>query len=282
MTPGWLAIIAILWPPLLAVVVLKVFPDLVGKILLKAMEHKSELRLTRLKDELARETSLQVERAKAEFQASYATLKTSVDVLSTGQSGMRAEIIAAVSMLWATIMELRAEFGGLVTFDMVFTTDEISGAIDGSGNAKLLAWVERYRDKQKLDEKSLSFMRSEIDAGRLFCGDRLWLLFFVTRAIYIRLALLANKSLADRRYHGWRKDRAIPVQLASVLPADVIKIARENQFDGLQSAMSRLEADFLHEATRVMSGSKAISDSLSDMQAVMLLETQRANVDRDR
>jgi hypothetical protein len=276
MTTGLLALVSLLWPPLLIVFVLKVFPDFVGKLFLKGIEHQSEIRLTRLKDDLARETSLQVERAKAELQASYSTLKTSVDVLATGQSGMRVQVIAAVSTLWAAILELRTKFGDVVTFGAVFTSDEITAAINGSGSAKFLGWIERYRENRWLDDKSQQFMRSEIEAARLFCGDRLWLLFYVTRAVYIRLAWLTANSLADGRYQCWREDHGIASLLAGARPADVIALARETQGQGLMSAMSRLEADFLHEATRVMSGSKAISDSLSDMQAVMLLATKRA------
>ncbi len=52
--PPWSDRIALavylLWPPLLGAIVLKVFPDLVGKALFKAVEHRSEARLARLRD----------------------------------------------------------------------------------------------------------------------------------------------------------------------------------------------------------------------------------------
>ena len=40
--------------------------------------------------------------------------------------------------------------------------------------------------------------------------------------------------------------------------------------------LGRLEAEFLREAARVMSGSKAIADSLSDFQATFLVHQQAA------
>ena len=43
--------------------------------------------------------------------------------------------------------------------------------------------------------------------------------------------------------------------------------------------INRIEALFLHEAALLMSGSKAMSESLSDMQAIMQFQQQRARKD---
>ena len=40
-------------------------------------------------------------------------------------------------------------------------------------------------------------------------------------------------------------------------------------------ALAQLEAEFLHEATRVMSGSKAMADSLANVQSIMLLQNAK-------
>ena len=53
-----------------------------------------------------------------------------------------------------------------------------------------------------------------------------------------------------------------------LLPDDV----QARAIGGLSITISQLEIDFLHEATRVMSGSKAMADSLTNMQSVLQLQ----------
>ena len=55
----------------------------------------------------------------------------------------------------------------------------------------------------------------------------------------------------------------------------LIAECRAKELGSLLMLLNRLEAEFLHEATRVMSGSKAISDSLADMQSTLLLASAK-------
>lgn len=116
---------------------------------------------------------------------------------------------------------------------------------------------------------------SNLDGYRLFCGDRLWLLFYVFRAVLMRSGLLISWSFKERSYKDWREDKGIEQLLESTLTRDELKKLQESRFGGLSSALARVEGMFLHEATRVMSGSKAMADSLADMQAIMLLQNAK-------
>jgi hypothetical protein len=258
----------------------KVFPDTLGKLVLGAVERSNNERLARLKDELERHTSLRVETVKAELQATYSTLQTSVDYLAAGQSGMREETITAVKELWTAMLGLKADFGLAITFEMLFTPDEIRKGIAAAVKPKFMGFLDSVREESALHEKAQRYTGGEVEAARLFCGDRLWLLFYVFRAVYIRTCFLANRSLTQKRYEGWRDDAMIPWMLAGVVSADELRRAREDHAYGLHSAVSIVEARFLHEATRVMSGSKAMSDTLSDMQAFLLVHTKSVSEQR--
>ena len=265
----------VLWPPAVVAIAVKGFPETIGKIVTKGIDERSEARIVRLKDELARETSLKVDGAKSALEASYLTLQTSVDFLSTGQSGMREHIVSAVITLWSAIGELTQEFGGIVSFEMIFAQEEIRRAIEGNERPKILVFVEKFRDRSATTNASVNMMRRELHSARLFCGDRLWLVFFVTRAVYMRLGYLMVNSLNDRKYYPWRNDIGIPSLLAGVLSEEEMKCAVADDMRGLNYAMNLLEAHFLREASRVMSGSKAMADSLSDTQAMLLLRTNQ-------
>lgn len=93
--------------------------------------------------------------------------------------------------------------------------------------------------------------------------------------MHLRYGYLLSQSFERRQFADWRKDNGIGQLLKSVLDQSDITKMRAMELGGLAAAISRLEADFLHEATRVMSGSKAMADSLSDMHSILLLQNAK-------
>ncbi len=118
-------------------------------------------------------------------------------------------------------------------------------------------------------------LNSDMDQNRLFCGDRLWLIFYVYRALIGRFSLLITYSFEKSKYKDWRKDEPGKGLLEAVLPKAEVKTLFESKFAGLHNIVGRLEAEFLHEATRIMTGSKAMAESLADTQALMQLENAK-------
>jgi hypothetical protein len=85
--------------------------------------------------------------------------------------------------------------------------------------------------------------------------------------------LLIARSFQKNDFDDWRKDDGIRQLLCAVLTTEFVNDVRASEIGGLSTAMAQLEAEFLHEATRVMSGSKAMADNLTNMQSAMLLQT---------
>lgn len=252
-----LALIAVLWPPLVVWVTLKFFPNALTRFVEKEIDRRSDTKL---------------ERIKAELQGKYSTLKTSVDVLSTTNSGMHPHIIDAVSALWANMLSMREKFGTMLAFDTIVLPEEAQAAFGGAKHANLLEYVRPFAGDLHTNPLMVEFNGNDLDRHRLFTGDRLWLIFYIFRAFLLRNGLLISQSFGTRTYVDWRKDGGIAQLLGSVLSADEVTKYRQMDAGGLSAAASRMEAEFLHEATRVMSGSKAMSDNLSDMHAIMLLQ----------
>jgi hypothetical protein len=88
----------------------------------------------------------------------------------------------------------------------------------------------------------------------------------------MRSSLLIARSFHKHDFDDWRKDDGIRQLLSAILPIAFVDDVRAREIGGLSIAISQLEAEFLHEATRVMSGSKAMADSLTNMQSVLQLQ----------
>ncbi len=263
MTETFYLLLWIAWPPIAAWLVLKLIPSSIAKFIEKEIERRSDTKL---------------ERVKAEIQSSYSTLKTSVDVLTASNSGMHPHIIESVSSLWGTIVTMREQFGSLVAFDSIVLRKEASEAFadqDASPYTKLLEFVRLHEGDLQNPIRAANYFSAGLDNHRLFCGDRLWLIFYVLRAVMLRASILIAWSFEKREFQDWRKDAGVKQLLESVLPEDFVEQVRNSIFNGLSTALARLEAEFLHEAARVMSGSKAMADSLADVQAIMLLQNAK-------
>ena len=261
MTETALALLAIAWPPIAAWIVLKFIPGSISKYIDKEIDRRSDAKLERL---------------KAELQGAYSSVRSSVDVLSASNSGMRPHIIEAVSALWSTMTAMRERFGGVVAFDSIFLAEEAEEMFGKGTNTKALAYVRQFEDSDANDKDLLEFNAAKLEQHRLFCGDRLWLIFYIYRSIMLRAALLITWSFERKGYQDWRSDHGMKQLMEAVFPTDEVATLQASKFGGLMSALSRLETEFLHESTRVMSGSKAMSDSLADMQSMIALQDAKA------
>ena len=245
-------------PAIFGYVFMKLLPGAITKYVDKEIERRSDIKL---------------EKVKGEIQGSYATLKTSVDMLSASNSGLHPHIIEAVSAMWAAMVEMRDHFGGMLTFDSIILATEAADLFAGKdSNTKVMRFIEKHKVGPEGEIGGLHFFESKFQEKRLFCGDKLWLHFNIFRGLLARNAMLLTWSYEKASFQDWREDKGMRQLMSASLPPDAIEKAFDEKIGGLTNALTRIESLFLHEATRVMSGSKAMADSLADMQSVLQLQ----------
>lgn len=245
-----------IWPVLLGWILLRFFPNFVVKFFEKEIDRRSDIKL---------------ENVKAELQAHYSTLSSSVGVLSNSNSAIHPHMIEAISALWIDMLELKKRCADVFFFDTIVTREEAHDAFKTKDIAKELHDLRNYENEDYLNGIVREFDSRNPELHRLFCGEKLWLIFFVYRAVTLRGALFISWSFNEKEYRDWREDKQIEQLLCNILTTDAVRRLQHLQFGGLSEGLNLLEAEFLKEATRVMSGSKAMADSLSDMQATMKL-----------
>lgn len=178
---AWAAFL-VAWPLAVVAIVLRAFPSAVGKLVLSGIEQRNRKAMARYSDKLQRNASLEIERAKAEIGAGYQTLQASVSFLSASHSGLRDQIVAAVQALWDEVLALRADNGPLLTFEGMFTPDEIADAFAGRGHASVMTWVHAFIDEAAVQARITARSRDGLERHRPFAGDRLWLFYWILRA----------------------------------------------------------------------------------------------------
>jgi len=269
----WIAVATAIAAPIATLSALRVFPGLFSKVIVEGIEQRNRRSLTKYKDELDRSSALALERAKASLEADVGTLRSSMDFLSASQSGLRAHSVEAIQALWRDILALKSALAGLWTFEQGLTSDEKQEVVSGK-DSRGRGFIIPYLSEPTYLTHIKPLMSSEAELHRPFCGERLWLIFVVFRNVHLRSAFLTQQAVAKGRHNRLLDDNGIKQLLRTVLSEELIAEARKQPFNDLSSLFAQLEGLFLQEAVRVMSGSKAVAESLADMQATLLLQTQ--------
>lgn len=242
----------------------RTFPAVLTAKLTKGIEHGHATELSRL---------------KADLDARYSTLKSSVDFLSASQSDLRTRAITSVESLWTAVLEIEREHSDLVFVDNIFVSEELR---DFFASGRIKKHLADYSDTDVLAKKMERFVHLTSERERLFSGERLWLRFSTFCRAHGRMAVLAQFSFEKETYVDWRTDHLMNSILGAILPADVLERAKKRRLGGFREVTGHLKAEFLKEAIRVMSGSQHVADSLSDVQSTLLSEQQRLTPDRSQ
>lgn len=243
------------------VILIRVFPSLLGTAVQKHIEHQYDRKL---------------EQTKTELQASYSNLRTSVEFLSSTQSELRSKMIAAVEKLWGIILSVEKEFGVIMLIDKfwlpdyadkIFRTDEII--------APTMQEVKFFKDPNLPLEKLKEAKALNTEMERLFVGERLWLIYHTLIAVHSRFGYLIHESLNQKKYVKWQNEQSLISLFTPILSEEIINNAKDKKIGGLSMIVAYLKAEFLKESIRVMSGSQGFADSLSDINSTLQHETQK-------
>jgi hypothetical protein len=273
--PMWSVILSAVLSASAVTAVLKIFPKFIFDAAIKLIEHRNNIKIEEIKSDLARTSSIEIERLKSEFDATYSTLRSSVDFLSSSQKEYRIKMISATEHLWKLCLDVKSEFSDLIYACDLLTSDEFKDEIERETRKPFMKKIEIYQNQNLVSEKFIKCESQESEVERLFVSPKLWLIFFTLRSLHGRIAYKIGESLKERKYYNWRVDPFLLSQLKYVVPSEHIDKACKAKIQGIQMIILQLEFEFLLESGKIMSGSQPLSERLSDMQKILLAESQK-------
>ena len=244
----------------------RVFPSILSMTVEKRIEHQYNKKL---------------ESIKAELQASYSSVETSVGFLSVVQPELRLKIIESVERIWRAVRSLEEYHSGIMRLDSILLPEEVQRGLNSNGNEFFSTLVSKYKNISTVTEMANKSRALTSGIERLYVGDRLWLIFSTITVVYRRFGFLIHKSCKEKQYFDWRKDEHFISILRNVLSEDFVNNAKSRKVGGLRTIIFQLESDLLKEGARVMSGSQGFSEALSDVQAAVKLETSQIALEKE-
>ena len=234
------------------------FPDILSKGIVKQIEHGYDKKLEEL---------------KGGIQAHNTAIKSSVEFLAASQSELRSKVISSVESLWLSIDSIHEVYSGAVTITLLFLPDEIEESLKGK-RPGILQMVKDYEDITFIKEKFREIQRKTSGTEVLFVSSRLWLLYNSILRVHARLGILLNQSMKDRKYQDWRNDKFMESILGEVLTADKIKEAKQNRLGGINNIINWLKAEFVQEASNLVRGSREVAHSVPEIYETLRRQSQ--------
>lgn len=240
-------------------ILVRVFPSILSVMIEKRIEHQYNKKL---------------ESTKAELQASYSSVGTSVGFLSAVQPELRLKIIESVERICRAVHSFKEHYKEIIFLDSMFLPEEIQNGLI-SNDSVISPIVSKYGNLSTIAEMIKRDGALVDGIERLHVGDQLWLIFSTIRMVYGRFGALVHESCNKRQYVDWRKDKHFISNLRNVLSEDFITNAKSMKIDGLNTIISQLESELHKEGARVMSGSQWFAEALFDVQAAVKFETSK-------
>ncbi len=201
---------------------LRLFPDTFAAWFLKRVEHRNQIVLETLKAKLAQENTLETERLKGEISGNYAAIKSSVDFISANQRELRIKMIEATELLWKTQIKLKKAFSDVLFVENCLLPREINEMFVKDKWGDHFEDIKAYAQEDTVFKKWNACDAEDMEFLRVFVSEKLWLLFFVSRALSGRIGYLYTVSFKERAYRDWRQDEATISLLRNVIDQNLI------------------------------------------------------------
>lgn len=234
--------------------VIRQFPEIVGKGIVTRIQHAFNRDLEKLKGQI-RENEIMI--------------KSSIDFVSS-QSEYRLKVISSVETIWLSIRNCQDFFSGLITAHNLLLPNELDQYFKSERKTEGIdTWLSKFKQLDFFNEYQDKNNKRIEGTEILYVGSQLWLYYDSIIRIHLRLAWLVNQSFENGKYLDWRSDKFMWTIMEEVMDKRRIEKAATRKLGGINEILRYLVAEFISEASNVIRGSKELEHSIPVIQTVL-------------
>jgi hypothetical protein len=172
-----------------------------------------------------------IERFKDRMEQDRLVINTALSSLNAAASAANPKIVAAVESVWAAILKLRDASGDTGFFADLTTKEEWCGLPGSPRQAeRIRAIAEGGAGRQRLMEELAA-----VENARPFVGELIWSMFFVYRALVLRVAVIIERNFANGTLPYWYDDSGIQEFMRLLLTPEEILVVERKGSTGIDS-----------------------------------------------
>jgi hypothetical protein len=198
----------------------------------------------------------------ADFQQHLDREKLRLESVLSHYSGLysaaQEQRIDAARSVWSATLTIRETASGAIFFYTVLSENEYDNAISNPGFHAAIT-------KTKIDDLAGGYFTTlrEIEKLRPLIGDHLWGIFSVYGSFSGRLVYRLREQAAKGHISAWHDDKGIQQFIEALFTSEEQKGIDLRTPLSLQRVVWQIESKIVSECSRIVSGSAAMSESLS-------------------
>lgn len=211
----------------------------------------------RLQSKWRRDEQSQVELLKDQLSANRLALETAIHRQAAGGDLAQQRRLDAALALWAAVLVLRDELGLPALLSDILLPSEYDHVLESGGpfSASARQLTDDYIGKVLVSV-------DDIERARPLLGDRLWLYFYIYRAVRGRSANKLVAGIRGGHIEPWHEDGGLRQLLGYAVPDRLDAIYGDAAgFGFLTRAFGELELCILREIALVVSGETSSRES---------------------
>lgn len=224
-------------------------------------------------EELKNQYTTELEHLRAEITERRDLLTNTHSALSSGYAASHERIVTAMEELWKTVMSIESFISPQIFLYQVYVPQEYNNLpVDTQKR------VVTVRPQAELDDHMIKVGQSMEDK-RIFIGEKLWLIFYIYRAISYRLVFKIAEQKAKGKFYEWNRDSDgkrdyIENMLLLVFTKKELDsiitppIEGADKFGVPQRILYTLERKMLDEMNEWMFGKRLVNMSIEEQQRV--------------
>jgi len=170
--------------------------------------------------------------------------------------------LKAINEIWESIIKLRNDFYNVILYFNLFSPEEYNKVLKNDDFKILIPSNNTYVTEILRDI-------SNIELNRPFIEERLWILFYIYRAVIARLSYRVIEGKLKGVLPKWDRDENGNIDLTisllkEVLKEEEIEYIQDKSLGGPQTALEIIEFKILEEMHRSITGISAAKRSLED------------------
>jgi len=247
-----------------------------GKVWADRLFLKESARYQKEIEDLKNQYTIELEHIRAEISERHDLLANTHSALSSGYAASHERIIQAMEELWKTVKNIGSFVSPQIFFYQILAPEEYNN-LDVDQQKKVLT----IRPQVEIDDHMMKVGQSMEDK-RIFIGEKLWLLFYIYRAISYRLLLKVVEQKKNGKFYEWNKDsdgkrdymENMLLLVFTKKELDTIiapPIQGADKFGIPQRILDSLERKMLDEMNEWMFGKRLLNMSIEEQQRVSAL-----------
>jgi len=201
---------------------------------------------------------LAIERFKDRMEQDRLVFNTALSSLNSAAAAANPKIVASVETVWKAILKLREASYDIGFYADILTKEEWCDLPSNSQQRERVKAIANAGEARQLLLKELE----DVELARPFVGELIWSMFFVYRALVLRVAVIVEHDFDKGKLSYWYDDNGIQQFIKLLLTEEETHVVERYRISRYQQVRSLEETRILAEMNRIIAGHRSADSGL--------------------